>query len=169
MSIDTTNYDFEPKVADYLKGIVLHDTEIRRECIAVMRDKFGDDAVIESFVQFIGLANSVMYNQRDFLELYAITEMDMHPNTAEKINFPSIFGALLGVGLAKYGCEKACSGCAFRLGSHANQSETTTGDADWCGHPGEPPFMCHENLDEGEPTKVCAGWLRLRQERKKTP
>jgi hypothetical protein len=54
------------------------------------------------------------------------------------------------------------------MGSHANQSPATTADGDWCGHEGEANFMCHEDLDaNGEPTKACAGWARLRQSRKK--
>lgn len=161
------DYSMTPEHAKWLKGASLLDLELRREVLAKMLDEVGPAGLVEAFAQFIGLANSVVSNSHDFLELAAIVHGDMHPYQAEKINFPTIFGALMGVPLAEFGCDQACHGCAFRLGSAANQSPATTVDADWCGHPGEQPFMCHEDMDKGEPTKICQGWLRLRQQRKK--
>jgi hypothetical protein len=167
-NIDPTDYaGMDADHARRLKGIVLHEIDIRREALAEFRRKFGDDAVLEAFAEFIGLANSVIQNSHDALELFGIIHGEMEPYEAEKLNLPDIFGALSGVELAKFGCDEACSGCAFRLGSLANQSPSTTSDADWSGHVGEQPFMCHEDLSEsGEPTKVCQGWVRLRQHRK---
>ena len=70
----------------------------------------------------------------------------MHPQLAEKINLPTLFGALHGVVLAAgVKSDKTCGGCAFRLGTPANQSPITTGDADWYFHPGEGDCLCHED------------------------
>lgn len=161
------DYSMSEDHAKSLAGIILLNLELRRLALAKIAKIEGPDAIVEMFAQFIGMANSVLSNSHDFLEIAGIVEAGLTDRQAGQINFPTHFGALMGVGLAKYGCEKMCAGCAFRLGSHANQSPATTSDADWCGHPGEQAFMCHEDLDEGGPTKICAGWLRLRQDRKK--
>ncbi len=153
--------------ASWLAGLVQFDPEMRREVLSAMLAREGPHAIVSAFAEFIGLANSVAENCQDWLWLAGMVHGDLDAYEAEKINCPTIFGALMGVKLAKHGCEDSCSGCAFRLGSPANQSPCTTDDADWCGHPGEQPFMCHEDLDDkGEPTKICKGWLKLRQERK---
>jgi hypothetical protein len=154
--------------ASMLAGMMNFDLDLRRELLASWSEREGQAALIEAFAQFIGLANSVVQNSHDFLEIMAIIHGDVTPYETEKINFPTTFGALMGVKLVEFGCEQACAGCAFRLGSAANQSPCTTADADWCGHPGEQAFMCHEDMDEkGEPTKICQGWVRLRQSRKR--
>ena len=154
--------------ASWLAGIVQFPQEMRAEVLSAMLEREGPQAIVNAFAGFIGLANSVAENCRDWLELAGMLHADLGPYEAEKINCPTIFGALMGVRLAKHGCAEACAGCAFRLGTAANQSPCTTDDADWCGHPGEQPFMCHEDIDEaGEPTKICKGWLKLRQERKR--
>lgn len=63
--------------------------------------------------------------------------------------------------------ETLCGGCAFRLGTAANQSPITTIDADDCAHPGEQPFMCHETLDDnGNPQEACGGFAKARAKRK---
>lgn len=163
-----TEYQLTDDQASWLAGIVQFDPEMRREALAAMMKQEGADALIDAFAGFIGLANSVAENCREWLQLAGMLHGDLGPFEAEKLNCPTVFGALMGVKLAKHGCDDACHGCAFRLGSAANQSPSTTSDADWCGHPGEDPFMCHEDLDErGQPTKVCQGWLRLRQARKR--
>lgn len=161
-----TDYAIEPRDVTWLAGAVQWPADMRREVLAKMLSESGPDHMIDLFAQFIGLANSVVANQRDALETFGIIYGDMHPYEAEKINLPTIFGALMGIRLAQYACPESCHGCAFRLGSLANQSPSTTADADLCGHTGEENFMCHEDLRDGEPTKACQGWVRLRQDRK---
>lgn len=161
-----TDYSFTDDDVVWLAGIVQWPAEMRRETLGKIAEKRGVDSLVEMFAQFIGMANSVVENMRDSLETFGIIYGDISPYQAEKINLPTILGALMGVRLAKFGCDNVCHGCAFRLGSLANQSPSTTEDADWCGHEGERPFMCHEDLRDGEPTKVCQGWVRLRQSRK---
>lgn len=164
----TTEYALTEDQASWLAGAVRLTPEMRHEVLSAMLEREGPQAIVSAFAGFIGLANSVAENCRDFAEMAGIIHGDMHPYQAEKLNCPTIFGALMGVRLAKHGCEGACSGCAFRLGTAANQSPATTCDADWAGHPGEQHFMCHEELDEkGQPTKICQGWIRLRLARKR--
>lgn len=163
-----TDYGLGADAKDLL-GIVLLPLDLRREAVRkLILERHGPEFLVEMFAQFIGLANSVVANSHDALETFAIIQGGMHPYEAEKINFPTIFGALNGCVLADGIDDRGvCSGCAFRLGSMANQSPATTCDADWCGHPGEAPFMCHEDLDDrGDPTRGCAGFAQLRANRK---
>ncbi len=169
-NLDATDYALSDEQVDWLAGMVSLPAEFRREAAMKIAERHGVEFLADTLAQFIGLANSVIENSHSFLEIAAIVDGDMHPNDAEKLNFPTLFGAVMGAKLAKFGCEGMCSGCAFSLGSHANQSASTTTDADWCGHPGEQPFMCHEGLDDdGEPTRPCAGWVKFRQARKAHP
>lgn len=87
-----------------------------------------------------------------------LIEHGMHPYSAEKINLPSLFGAMNGVLLAaKVDPKGACHGCAYRLGTAANQSPCTSLDAEYTLQ-NLDPFMCHADLDDkGEPTRPCVG------------
>jgi hypothetical protein len=62
--------------------------------------------------------------------------------------------------------EGLCEGCAFRIGTPANQSPITASDAQYCASPGEAPFFCHadETMDAGRPTKPCPGWVLARMQ-----
>jgi hypothetical protein len=99
------------------------------------------------------------------IETVFITEGNLHPHEAEKINLPTILGALQGRELAE-GIEqdKLCSGCAFRIGAAANQCLSTTSDAHYCVEDSDH-FYCHINLDDkGEPTNACAGYaIKMKQ------
>ena len=55
-------------------------------------------------------------------------------------------------------CDKA-----FVVGTHANQSPVTTCDADYCGHDGQPPFLCHDVEPGEQPRAACRGWAQLRE------
>lgn len=160
-------YTITPAVAEILMGAVGLKDGVRRE---VLDKLLGDRAaVLETFVQFIGLAQSVVENNREMIEIILITEGGLTDREAEKANLPTIFGALNGARLA-WGIDPAglCHGCAFRSGSCANQSPITTTDAHDCSQPGEDNFMCHENLDDrGNPTKACAGFAKTRVAHKK--
>lgn len=154
-----TDYTMSIQDAYELKGVTLLPHEFRKQLLRKYAKDHGRDALADLFSQFIGLANSVVANSHEALEMVAITEFGAEPRVAEQINFPSIFGALCGVSLAAgVNQEKTCHGCAFRIGSCANQSQITTCDADWCLD-GDDRFMCHENLDVDEqPTKPCIGY-----------
>jgi hypothetical protein len=163
-------YDLSPAARDVLMGAVGLPLDIRRLALNRLMSDVGREGLIDAFAQFIGLANSVVENNREMVEIILITEGGMTDRAAEKANLPTIFGALNGLKIAEgVDVSKTCEGCAFRVGTPANQSASTTCDADWCGHPGEARFLCHaEGLDErGEPTQACAGWAQLRVERKR--
>jgi len=157
-------YSIAPDGAGVLMGAAGLTPEIRREILAHFAREHGEAALVALFAEFIGLANSVVANCHDALEVFGIAHLGMHPYEAEKLNLPTIFGALNGARLAHDVDPKGlCDGCAFRLGTHANQSPVTTCDAGDCSQPGEANFMCHENLDDsGAPTKACGGWARKR-------
>ncbi len=129
----------------------------------------GYAATLALFADFMAMANSVVANARELLELELITTHGYTDRAAEKINLPTIFGALQGVVLAEQVSQDlTCGGCAFRRGTPANQSPVTTSDADFCAHLGEPDFYCHLDLDErDQPTKGCAGFAQLRAHRKR--
>jgi hypothetical protein len=164
----TRHYELCKSDASWLAGAVLMPPDIRQKVFEKYAEENGQARLVNLFVQFVGMANSVVENGRAFLEEVAIIHGDMHPYQAEKLNLPTIYGACRGAEMAHGITQDAlCGGCAFRIGTHANQSPTTTCDADACAHPYEQPFMCHEDLDEGgNPTKGCAGAAQLRAVRK---
>lgn len=153
------DYSMTPEMAKELLGVVSLPHDVRLEVLRSMQRRIGADAMLGMFSQFIGMANSVVANCHDALELWLIVEEKFPPYEAEKVNFPTLFGALNGVKLAQgVDQNKTCHGCACRLGSLANQSPSTTCDVDWCLQ-GNERFWCHENLDEdGNPTKRCVGF-----------
>lgn len=163
-------YEIGHAALDALMGAAVLPVAIRRTILDRLLSDLGREGFVDAFANFIGLANSVVANNREMIEVILLTEGRMYPAQAEKANLPTIFGALNGLKIAA-GIDpaKTCAGCAFRVGTPANQSPSTTVDAEWCGHPGESDFMCHmEGLDErGEPTEGCAGWAQLRAARKR--
>jgi hypothetical protein len=156
---DATDYTMADADADALRGMVLLPHEYRTKLLRRYVREHGQAALINLFSQFIGLANSVVANSREFIELAGIIEGTLHPHNADKINLPTIFGGLVGVGLANsIDQTKTCSGCAYRLGTCANQSPITTIDANWCEDESDLDFLCHERLNaKAEPYKLCAG------------
>lgn len=121
----------------------------------------GELRLIELFAQFIGMANSVIENCAAMSDQVLIEECGVHPDKFTSVNMPTILGALQGVVLAS-SCEPAgaCHGCAYRLGSIANQSPIATADAAYMAF-NSKGFMCHAYDDDaGEPTRVCVGHAR---------
>lgn len=157
-----SDYSLSNEDADELKGMVLLPLEMRRKLIDRYFALYGYDRLIDLFANFIGLATSVVTNTRETLTLLGIIEADMHPHTAEKLNAPSLFGAIQGAELANsVDQNRTCHGCAFRLGSLANQSPSTTSDVNWC-MVDDGIFMCHEHLDDaGNPTVPCGGHQQI--------
>jgi hypothetical protein len=84
---------------------------------------------------------------------------------------PSRHGAILGAALAQLaeaGCRAVgddavpwCATCAFKPGSMPNQMAATGLTAYKCAIGVDPePFGCHHGLAlDGQPTRLCAGWL----------
>lgn len=158
-----TDYSVDPDLAKVLYLLATLPAEQRFMELLRVGTKHGLDAAVRMIVEFIRLANSVAENARENAE-NLLVEFGEHPHTAEKINMPSIMGALNGLKLVD-GIDTAalCHGCVFRQGSIANQSLPTTMDAEWCSSPGENPFMCHENMDaKGNPTAGCRGFAQRR-------
>jgi hypothetical protein len=154
-------YSFSNADANELKGMVLLPLEFRVTLLNNYRKDRGTDALVKLFANFIGMANAVVNNSLESVFLLGVLN-GLSDRDAEKINTPSLFGALQGVELAnKVDQAKTCSGCAFRLGTLANQSPSTTTDAQWCTE-GEDKFMCHEHMNEqGEPTVPCGGHQQI--------
>ena len=152
------SYRLSKTDADELKGLSLVDESVRSILLRKYFDKHGAIALMNLFSQFVGLANSVVSNNREMIELFAITECGVHPHNAHQVNLPTIFGALCGVELAaSVNQKKTCAGCAYRLATCANQSPVTTCDADWTSQD-DQTFWCHEKLDDnGNPTSICLG------------
>lgn len=163
-----TDYAIDPEVAKDLMGVVQFSHDIRLEVLRSMQERFGQDAMLALFSQFIGMANSVLLNCRDSLEIFGIVHAGFGPYEAEKINFPTLFGALNGIKLAVgVNQAKTCHGCACRIGTLANQSPATTCDVDYCLE-GDDKFWCHEELDDkGMPTKRCIGFQTHLKKREK--
>lgn len=162
-------YSMGREDASWLAGTCQMPVDIRKVSLEAYTKQKGTDALINLFAQFIGMANSVVANNQEAIEIFGIIEGGMTPQQAEKLNLPTIFGACNGAMIA-VGIDQSplCRGCAFRIGTLANQSPSTTCDADYCGYPGEQPFMCHEDMDDkGEPTKGCIGFAQLRARRKR--
>lgn len=112
-----TDYAMTPADADRLAGITLVPEDFRRQAMSNLLDQIGPSEMVRLFSQFIGMANSVVANNREMAELLGIIGGELHPNNAHQINLPTIHGALFGVKLAADTPPKGmCDGCAFRLG-----------------------------------------------------
>lgn len=156
-----TDYALTKSDAGRLSGIPYLPEDIRRMALARILDEIGPTEMVRLFSQFIGLANSVVANNREMIEMLGITSGDLHPHDAHQINLPTIQGALNGVRLAADAPRKGmCQGCAFRLGTPANQSPVTTLDAEYSiNERDRQEFLCHERLDrKGRPKSLCAGF-----------
>ncbi|WP_219097606.1 hypothetical protein [Pseudomonas sp. UMAB-40] len=153
-----SEYSLSRDDATYLAGIVQFDLALRREALTTYLQQNGSQRLVELLAQFIGMANSVVANCAEMSDLVLIQECNVHPDRFSGVNLPTIIGACQGVMIASK-CDPAgaCHGCAYRLGSIANQSPITTSDAEFMAHDGKG-FMCHAHTDEqGEPTRVCVG------------
>lgn len=141
-----------------LAGIAQLDLSMRREALTSYLQTNGLQRLVELLAQFIGMANAVAENCAEMSDQVLIEECGVHPDKFTSVNLPTIIGACQGVLIAsKCDPKGACHGCAYRLGSIANQSPITTCDVEFIAHD-RKGFMCHAHLDErGEPTKVCVG------------
>lgn len=159
-------YDFGKPDLEMLLGAVGLPADVRRDVLAAHFAKRHKEGAVEVLNQFISLAARVVENNREMIELFLITEGDMHPHTAEKINLPTLFGALNGLILAEgIDQSRVCKGCAYRVGTPANTSPVTTCDADW-QQKQDDMFWCHEHITiEGKPTRKCTGFLQHRKHR----
>ncbi|WP_078826892.1 hypothetical protein [Pseudomonas fluorescens] len=144
--------------AQDLVGIAQLDLPMRRQALTKYLQLNGSQRLVEFMAQLIGMANSVASNCAEMSDQVLIIECGVHPDKFTGVNLPTIIGACQGVMIANK-CDPAgaCHGCAYRLGSIANQSPITTCDAEFMAH--DPKgFLCHAHLDgDGEPTKVCVG------------
>lgn len=153
-----SEYSMTPADASTLMDVATLDLAMRREALDLYLQRNGADSLVELFAQFIGMANSVAENCAEMSDTVLIVECGIHPEKFDSVNLPTIIGACQGVMLAGR-CDPsgACYGCAYRLGSIANQSPMATSDAEHMAHD-QKGLMCHADLDEaGEPTKVCVG------------
>lgn len=105
------------------------------------------------------LAQSISDNCREWLEMAAIIHGDMHPYSAEKLNIPTLRGALsAAAAIPRVDTTGCCLTCAFRVGSPANQTEATADDILNCLEQREP-FLCHHVPENQAPKQPCRGFL----------
>lgn len=111
----------------------------------------------------LDLVEQVETNAHEWVGTILVAEGALHPHRVDNINLPTLLGALNGIQLAAQVDQRGtCHGCAYRLGSIANQCLSTTLDADYMGRNGEGDFYCHEKLDNrGEPVKLCVGHAKV--------
>lgn len=160
--IDTTTYNITPDQAKALLCASLGCRENRAKMLRMYTDAHGGDALRDLFAEFIAAANAVADNCREHAANEFLAQgVSNDPYLHDKINMPSIAGAMQGIIVAATVDPKgACAGCAYRLGTIANQCLATTTDAINCGD-GSVDFQCHEHLDgKGNPTRRCIGFAR---------
>lgn len=159
---DAMDYDINPKVAQLLLGLVALPARKRIVKLQMLSLWMSGGEFVNLFAQFIGMANSVVANSAEMADILLMTAGVTHPDRpSSRANLPTIVGALRGIVMAQgVDASKVCEGCAFRLGTPANQSPITTTDADMCVGDGEL-FLCHMEHDEkGNPFKACAGYAQ---------
>lgn len=164
------DYQLSPDHAMELAGLALLPRDTRLEGIRRFVRVFPAADLAELVADLIGMANSVAENCQQLLKDEAVAQGLVHPHSTERINFPSMHGALMGVSLAAgIDAIKVCGGCAFRLGSIANQCTPTQYDAGESVD-GERVFNCHEDLDaKGNPTHACRGFAQAVKQAERKP
>ena len=120
---------------------------------------------IAELIRLIGIicirSEQVDLAVREHVELFAITDLGMHPHTVEKLNLPTLRGSLAGLLLPSVNEAKTCATCAFRQGTAANQSEPTAADINFLLADGSrEDFYCHEGAPEGGSTSICRGFAQ---------
>lgn len=150
-------YSMSTDDALLIAGMSQYDLETRRDMVGAVLVTEGAGRLVEMLAQLIGMANSVAENGAAMSDQVLIVECGVHPDKFDSVNLPTIIGACQGVLIASK-CDPAgaCHGCAYRLGSVANQSPIATCDAEFMAHD-HKGFMCHAYLDEDRPTRVCVG------------
>lgn len=122
--------------------------EMRAEMLETILLENGPEALVDAFSDFIGIARKVIDNQ------HAAVAGAVGKDIADRINYPTLQGAMSGKEIAIEPVPGMCRDCAFRQGTPGNQSVSTVMGAK------EGPFWCHHDLKaDGEPTRHCAGWL----------
>lgn len=162
--------DYRLSVADAvtLRAIALMPADMRIEMLREFVMRHGVRALTELFAEFIGLANSVVANNREMIELILIQESVCHPDRVD-VNLPTIGGALAGIEPATL-CitESTCGGCAYKLGTVANQCPPTAQDA-LEATDGEHQFWCHEDVnDDGSVKHLCRGHAAVMKLKRET-
>lgn len=138
--INTRKYNIDARDQKELQSIILMDDELRKKLLGKYLREHGSLKLINLFSQFIGMANSVVANCHDTanesVKKYVPAEMS--------INMPSLLGACYGAKNARLSkLTTMCDTCAFRIGTIANQSESTQLDMEECGM-SDGDFLCHE-------------------------
>lgn len=159
-------YEISNQDAQVLARLVSSAPPDRVSVLEQFLSRHGTGHLVNLFAGFIECANSVITNCKSTAELLLITEGGLHPHAAEEINMPSLLGALNGVVLANMvDPAGTCSGCAYRLGTAANQSLITTQDAAYVRDE-HNVFFCHENVAQGSlPTQICIGHAKCLKSR----
>lgn len=127
--------------------------EMRAEMLETILRENGPEALVAAFSDFIGIARQVIDNAHE-----AVAGA-VGKDIANRINYPTLQGAMLGKEIAVDPVPGMCRDCAFREGTCPNQSVMTVSEAK------DGPFWCHEGLTaKGKPTRHCAGWLKANAE-----
>jgi hypothetical protein len=149
---------------DALHQVAFADSrEKRLEILLRYAVQEGAEALLELFADMTELSEQVIDNGKQHAIDTLIQETDLHPYSAEKLNYPSLKGALVGLKQAdrvpKHARERVCMGCAYRAGTVANQCFDTQQDTDLVLESAKN-FLCHaRGTDEatGEPMRPCIG------------
>lgn len=123
----------------------------------------GAEALLELFADLTELSEQVIENGKEHAIELLIQETDLHPYSAEKVAYPSLKGALVGILQAErvppHARARVCQGCAYRACTVANQCFETQQDTNMVLE-NASNFLCHaRGIDEvsGEPMRPCIG------------
>lgn len=153
-------YTIDPANAVYLMALMAGSP---------VPDRTSDD-LKELLVEVCKMSQTLSLNCREWLETAGIVHAGLHPYTAEKLNVPTLEGALaaaITVPLVPQDCDM-CHSCAFRVGSSPNQTEAVAADILECLTEGRS-FHCHdydENDPEAGPRPLCKGFLQALKQQK---
>lgn len=159
-----TDYKISKRDVREISGADLLPAEFRLLTLRRYEHEYGTEALLSLFAEFIGLANSVVANNREFIEEYAIRGCGLDQSQVEQLNLPTIHGALNGILNAVEPVEGMCGDCAYRLGTCANQSPVTSVDAadavsEYSG------FNCHlkPSPEDDKLATICASYKAARK------
>jgi len=148
-------YIIQPRDAQFLTALFKGETP--------SQDRTNEE-LISLLTETLKLADSIANNCKEWLETMAIVHADYHPYTAEKLNYPTLQGALdCAANIPRVNPKGTCATCAFRIGSPPNQCDEVAEDVLDCLLEGRT-FMCHCSTDDSdeEPNKPCKGFLKAK-------
>ena len=153
MTDASRKYDLPKEAVRVLAAASVMPGPDRRQLLDKAAREHSAETVLSWFAEFMGLANSVAHNNRACIERFAVSDLGLPPADAERINLPTVLGALMGADLARDSAAAGrCGGCAYHISTACSIDHRVR----WLGDVSGWKWM---NGSE-QPVRPCSHWTK---------